>query len=545
MKLKNIIGAFLALALIASVMPLAVAADAPASVFIGSVELSDGEYLAVGASEPASEAPAEGGYASYIGGVLTLNNFTYEGSGYEYYSYSHEYEGTPYVDSYSAAVYIPGDAQVVIAGENTVHNTYTSFESDESVYYICSGDGIYFEGNGTVTGEGSLEVYGNRGICGQKLAVDCASLYIETLLAGITVENFGTAAELTVSCGELVINSGEDGIALDSSTNAFLTFEGGNTAITAPYGIYSYTYEAAEITVNGANVAIVGEYIGIRADLTTVNSGELAIEAAAEEEGVAVVGEVVLGEGMNVVYGSADGVAVIINDGAMYGDVHLDGVVDMYDYMLVKSIYFGKYEASEEELARADVYADGNIDMYDYMVIKSIYFENAADIDTAEEKAFDEIAAYIVENGVYAEEYYSIDITETADDGSIVHYMLETDADKTAIAIYGGYESADGNAVFMAALNIERGVNEAFVVAIAMESEETETATGSIPIDSFDFGAPAINDFVSNHENTDDAAAFEERVALTLADTIAYLDFYLFNNGTADLIDLGFVGMIG
>lgn len=55
-------------------------------------------------------------------------------------------------------------------------------------------------------------------------------------------------------------------------------------------------------------------------------------------------------------------------------DINADGRFDMYDYMLVKSIYFGKYEPTEGERTRADVYADGNIDMYDYLQIKAAYF---------------------------------------------------------------------------------------------------------------------------------------------------------------------------
>lgn len=55
-------------------------------------------------------------------------------------------------------------------------------------------------------------------------------------------------------------------------------------------------------------------------------------------------------------------------------DINADGNFDMYDYMLVKAIYFNMYEPTEEELARADVYADGNIDMYDYMAVKAAYF---------------------------------------------------------------------------------------------------------------------------------------------------------------------------
>lgn len=58
------------------------------------------------------------------------------------------------------------------------------------------------------------------------------------------------------------------------------------------------------------------------------------------------------------------------------GDVNNDGRLDMYDYLMIKSIYFGKYEPTPLEAYRADIYPDSNIDMYDYMQVKSLYFRS-------------------------------------------------------------------------------------------------------------------------------------------------------------------------
>ncbi len=48
--------------------------------------------------------------------------------------------------------------------------------------------------------------------------------------------------------------------------------------------------------------------------------------------------------------------------------------LDMFDYLLIKAIYFGTYAPNEDEAARSDVNADGNIDMFDYLAVKRAYF---------------------------------------------------------------------------------------------------------------------------------------------------------------------------
>ncbi len=71
---------------------------------------------------------------------------------------------------------------------------------------------------------------------------------------------------------------------------------------------------------------------------------------------------------------SGDGRITIISEAYIAGDVNGDGTVDAFDYLIVKGIYFEKYNATEEELVRADVYDDNVIDMFDYLMVKTIYF---------------------------------------------------------------------------------------------------------------------------------------------------------------------------
>ncbi len=62
-------------------------------------------------------------------------------------------------------------------------------------------------------------------------------------------------------------------------------------------------------------------------------------------------------------------------DDFIAGDVNGDGKVNMFDYMLIKSIYLDKYTPSEDEFKRADYNGDGKINMLDYLAVKSICFQ--------------------------------------------------------------------------------------------------------------------------------------------------------------------------
>ena len=56
------------------------------------------------------------------------------------------------------------------------------------------------------------------------------------------------------------------------------------------------------------------------------------------------------------------------------GDVNDDGVVNQYDYILVKRHYFGTRVLSETEIKPADVNGDNKVDQYDYILICRHYF---------------------------------------------------------------------------------------------------------------------------------------------------------------------------
>ena len=56
------------------------------------------------------------------------------------------------------------------------------------------------------------------------------------------------------------------------------------------------------------------------------------------------------------------------------GDANGDGVLDQFDYIIAKRIYFGTLAVTDEQRARADVNRDGVNDQFDYILIKRAYF---------------------------------------------------------------------------------------------------------------------------------------------------------------------------
>ncbi len=65
------------------------------------------------------------------------------------------------------------------------------------------------------------------------------------------------------------------------------------------------------------------------------------------------------------------GAAVEGTNDVLTGDVNGDGTLDIFDYVMLKSICLGEYEPAESELALADVNGDGEVDVFDYAWVKS------------------------------------------------------------------------------------------------------------------------------------------------------------------------------
>ncbi len=155
------------------------------AVVVGNIPLVDGDYLTNG-GEIRETKPSSGGYAHYKNGVLTLNDYVYEGEPDEdifFESYTPDEEGDDYV--LSAAIYSPRDLEIKLVGESRIQN-----------YNEYNANGIYCEGDLTISGKGSVEIV------------------VEDGDDGIWV-----LGDLTVSSGTVKIHAYDDGITADGDVN--------------------------------------------------------------------------------------------------------------------------------------------------------------------------------------------------------------------------------------------------------------------------------------------------------------------------------------
>ena len=217
------------------------------SVFIGDVEMTNGTYLANGASKTTTSKPS-GGYAYYKDGVLTLNNFKYEGAGYNYRpGYT-----------ISTAIYCADDLTLSLQGENTLRLT------GSVASYKCLSYGKL-----TVNGNGKLKAIGSNGLCGYK---------------NIVIDNGVIDAEgyALASNGDLIINGGTlnsktESTDLNVDIRGSITINGGN--VTMSSGMYCIITPTKMLTVNGGSVTLIGASVAVDAKSITVKNG-LIIKAS-------------------------------------------------------------------------------------------------------------------------------------------------------------------------------------------------------------------------------------------------------------------------
>lgn len=153
------------------------------TIFVGGVELEDGDYLASGTYVTAEKAPEEGGYAYFKDGILTLNDYTYEGVGCADIEYEDDM-------LFCAAVYAPSKLTVRLVGENRLMNTGRAD-------YYCEGilapDGLTVEGTGTLAIACDTD---GIGVFNGMLTVNGGVLEIET-------------GEYAILAKDLVVNAGK------------------------------------------------------------------------------------------------------------------------------------------------------------------------------------------------------------------------------------------------------------------------------------------------------------------------------------------------
>jgi len=130
------------------------------SVKVAGITLYDGDYLKTNVYVPTKEKPADGGYAYYKDGVLTLNSYRHVSSGTQT---DNRLEGSN--QKVTALIHSEGALTLKLEGENYLENT------DKSYGTVIATD----EGNIALIGDGALEgksVYGIFTNSGDVLVTD-------------------------------------------------------------------------------------------------------------------------------------------------------------------------------------------------------------------------------------------------------------------------------------------------------------------------------------------------------------------------------------
>jgi len=223
---------------------IAAEATAEPEIYVGGVGLVSGEYLANGSDTPVKDKPASGGYAYYKDGVLTLNNYVYEGTGYETGS------------GVYAIIYSRKAFELVLEGESTLT------QSDEDSRGIFANNKTV-----TVSGDGSLNLAGgfyafDASVVVNSGTIACAATSLFSLYGGNHVINGGTLDLHAPIFGyDFTLNDGDVMVKVPAAAGS-------------GYGAYlkgNVVINDGSFTV--ANGAYIGNMWGLRSDKAIVVNG--------------------------------------------------------------------------------------------------------------------------------------------------------------------------------------------------------------------------------------------------------------------------------
>jgi hypothetical protein len=158
-----------------------------------------------------------------------------------------------------SAIKISDADLAVIHLEEGTTNTLTSGDENNTLDEDAEGAALYARDDLTISGEGSLAVYGyiNNGVAStDNLVIESGTISVEALNNGIKGKD-----NVTINNGDITITSGNDGIKTDNTETGM-----GN------------------ILINNGTVTIKAEGDGIAADANlTIEDGDLKIEAGNTE----------------------------------------------------------------------------------------------------------------------------------------------------------------------------------------------------------------------------------------------------------------------
>ena len=204
---KRLFSLLLAIVMVLGLIPatsLTAFAAAANSVLVGGVEMTNGTYLANGATTTQTTKPS-GGYAYYKNGTLTLNNYSYEGKGYSYVDNK--------IDC-NAIIYASNDIQIELVGTNTLtQKSYTNTAC------ICGEAEVSLTGAGTLNLQNA--VWGIT--CKSDLSIESGNLNVDACVLGV----YSRDQKVIINGGSLKIDAtkcavdGYAGIEINGGSGIF------------------------------------------------------------------------------------------------------------------------------------------------------------------------------------------------------------------------------------------------------------------------------------------------------------------------------------
>ena len=187
-------------------------------LWVGGVEMNDGDYLANGATATTTTKPS-GGYAYFKDGVLTLNNYEYEGAGVPQTNGHVTWAVLISHNTIPLTLNLKGDNKLIFAPDS---------EEISTCYAVSSYDA--YDSNLTVEGDGKLSTNARRILHSDVSDITVNGGIIEgtiyALNKNITI-NDGYIKGIIYANGRIVINGGTVYGGDISSYNA-ITINGGN-----------------------------------------------------------------------------------------------------------------------------------------------------------------------------------------------------------------------------------------------------------------------------------------------------------------------------
>ena len=251
---KILLSLLLCIAVLFVVMPSKNAKAATGTVYVVGVQLSEGDVLPSNSVEKTTEIPSEGGYAMLKDGVLTLNNYQYEGS--DVYKVSTD----------NIVIHSNADLTINLVGNNVITTTAPKSIGINAVDALT----ITSEAGGILKIDGTLACIINAGL--------------NITFNNVTVEIKSSVAEFGLLTAGKYISQKSNLIIASSGTAMWISkasiIEDGEIIIKHPEDVKTTVGIASSyggLTVNGGKVSVEASIAALRVRKLTVNGGSVLL----------------------------------------------------------------------------------------------------------------------------------------------------------------------------------------------------------------------------------------------------------------------------